>query len=333
MHEDQRPGTRSFLRIACVFAVLVFTGAAIVQEQSPAAGNPVASRAREEAAKVKYMRVREVFSFAGIMPGARVADIGAGEGWLTVQLARAVGPNGRVYAVDINQRALQVLRERVREEGFNNVEVIEGAIDNPRLPRETLDAALTFVAYHEMSAFDVMLRHIHESLKPTGRLVLVEPASRFVAPDREAQRRADMLSAELAEDDLRKAGFHIAELRDPFVTGYGSRSLLWLIVAHRAPGILLSRGRAGGRGPLPADGREVLPLSAKDGDITRADIRVSADEVQKRVSRERATIIDLRTEAEYRSGHIRGAILLTDKITAKWSEIASRQMPIFLYCD
>lgn len=319
--------------VATAFAALVFAEAAIAQGRNQAAADLAASRAREEAVREKWLRVSEVFSLAGIYRGAKVADIGAGGGFLTARLARAVGPGGRVYAVDIAPRALQVLHERAREEKLDNVEVVEGAIDDPRLPRESLDAAIILSAYHEMSAHDAMLRHIRESLKPTGRLVLVEPTSRLVAPDREAQRAADKLSAHFAEDDLRKAGFHIAELRDPFVTELSGRSLWWLIVAHGAPGVLLSPARAAGRGPLPADGREVVTPPGKDDDITRADLRMSADEVQKRVSRGGATIVDLRLDAAYRSGHIRGAIsVLPYEFDAKLSEIASRQGPVFLYC-
>jgi precorrin-6B methylase 2 len=319
---------RILLNIAGLI-LLILTS--IAQERSHATGDAASSRARTEAAQAKYLRISEVFSLAGIIPGAKVADIGAGEGWLAVRLARAVGPSGRIYAVDVAPRALQVLRERVREEGLNNVEVVEGAMDDPRLARDSLDAVITLRAYHEMSAYDAILRHIRESLKPTGRLVLVEPTSRLVAPEREAQRRADMLSAQLAEDDLRKAGFHIAELRDPFIADYSGRSLMWLIVAHSAPGVLLSPVQATGRGPLPGDGRTVVTPPGMD-DIMRADLRMLADEVQKRVSKGHAMIIDLRTDAEYQSGHIPGAILLKGEIDAKLREIASRQRPVFLYC-
>jgi predicted methyltransferase len=331
MHEDQKPRSRSSLRIACAFAAFMFAGTTIIQGQSQAAGNVAASRNREEAARAKYLRISEVFSFAGLFPGAKVADIGAGEGWLTVRLARAVGPSGRVYAVDIDQRALKVLRERLREEKFNNIEVVEGAVDDPRLPRESLDAVITMLAYHEMSAYDAMLQHICESLKPTGRLVLVEPTSRLVSPDRELQRKGDVLSAQLAENDLRKAGFQIADLRDPFISDFSGRSLLWLVVAHRAPGVLLSRAHAAGYGPLPADGRDVITPPGRS-DIMRADLRISADEVQKRVASGRAVIIDLRSDAEYQSGHIPGAIMLTGDIESKLSRIASRKRPVFLYC-
>jgi len=314
---------------------------AIVPGRSQEAGDLGAARAPDKAVREKPLQVSELFLLAGITSGATVADIGAGNGWLTVLLARAVGPGGRVYAEDIDPSALQAIRKRARAAGLDNVEVVEGAIDDPRLPRESLNAAIIISSYHEMSAHDAMLRHIRESLKPSGRLVLVEPTSRLVAPDREAQWKSDVLSAQLAEDDLRKAGFHIAELRDPFTVALSGRSLRWLIVAHRAPGVLLSLTRPAGRGPLPADGREVvtpvvppfIPSSEKNDDIMRADLRMSADEVQKRLSRGNTTIIDLRSYAEYKIGHIWGAIrVLPGEIEAKASEIASRQGPVFLYC-
>jgi hypothetical protein len=238
--------------------------------------------------------------------------------------------------------ALQAIRKRVREEGLDNVEVVEGAIDDPRLPRESLDAAIIISAYHEISTHDAMLRHIRESLKPTGRLVLVEPTSRLAAANREAQRKADVLSAQLAEDDLRKAGFHIAELRDPFTVELSGSSLRWLIVAHRAPGILVSLAHPIRQGPLSADGREVVtpivapfvPPPDEAEDIMKADLRISADEVQKHASNECSTIIDVRSYSEYTSGHIRGAIhILPGDIDGRLREIASHQESVFIYCN
>jgi precorrin-6B methylase 2 len=330
---------RILLSIAGCLLLLL---SAITQGQSQTTGDLTASRARKEAVREKPLRIIELFSLAGITPGATVADIGAGKGWLTVELARAVGPGGRVYAEDIDPNVLQAIRKTAAEEGLDNIEVVKGAIDNPRLPRDSLDAAIIISAYHEMSAPDAMLRHIRESLKPTGRLVLVEPTSRLVAPNREAQRAADVLSAQIVEDDLRKAGFHIAELRDPFTVELSGRSLRWLIVAHCAPGILLSLTRPSGHGPLPADGREVItpvvtpfvPSPEKTEEIMRADLRISADEVQKRVSNGSAVIIDVRSYTEYTSGHIRGAIhVLPEDIDAKSYEIKSHQEPIFIYCS
>ena len=301
------------------------------QRERPA--DPGASRSREEAARERWQRVAEVFSLAGVRPGARVADIGAGGGFLTVRLARAVGPAGRVYAVDIVPRALQALRDRVREEGLGNVEVVEGTVDDPRLPSGALDAAVMLYAYHEMTANEAMLRHVREALKPDGRLVLVEPTSRLVAPDRPAQREADVLSAELAERDLRAAGFHVAELRDPFATDLGGRSLQWLIVAHRAPGVLLVPLSAARRTYVGGDGRAVIAPPGRNDDITRADLRVSVDVARARAGSGRVTFVDLRSDAEYVAGHVRGAVsMLSWEMDARMKEVAARGGAVFIYC-
>jgi precorrin-6B methylase 2 len=331
---DERQRRRSLRGSICLGLVVLFAAGAAAPGRSQAARDVVASRSREEAVREKWQRVSDLFSLAGLAPGAKVADVGAGGGFLTVRLARAVGPSGRVYAVDIVPRALQALRERVREEGLDNVDVVEGAADDPRLPPDSLDAVIILYAYHEMSAHQAMLGHIRESLKPTGRLILVEPTSRLVAPDRAAQQSADVLSAQLAEDDLRAAGFHVAELRDPFVTELSGRSLQWLIVAHRAPGVLLSRSLRAGGGAASPDGREVVAPPGKDDDITRADLRMAVDEVRKRADTRGASIVDLRSDAEYRRGHIRGAIsVVAGEVDAKLSEIASRHGPVFIYCS
>jgi FkbM family methyltransferase len=333
MHADTHRRRGSILGFTCVLAVLLLMLVGVVMAQRQAARDLTASRNREEAVRENWQRLNDVFPLAGIAPGAKVADVGAGSGFLTVRLARAVGPNGRVYAVDIVPRVLEGLRERVREEGLHNVEVVEGAIDDSGLPRDALDSVIIIYAYHEMSEHEAMLRHVRESLKPTRRLVLIEPTSRLVAPDRRAQRDADVLSAELAENDLRAAGFHVAELRDPFATELSGRSLQWLILAHRAPGVLLSRTRPQAHRAGTADGRVVVAPPGADDNITRADLRLSAADVRKRVEAGSATIVDLRSDAEYRAGHIRRAIsVLPGEVGAKLSAIASRHEPVFLYC-
>jgi protein-L-isoaspartate O-methyltransferase len=87
-------------------------------------------------------RLTDVFKALDVKPGAVVADIGAGSGFYTVRLAKAVGDAGRVYAVDISESSLTSLRRRVERDGLKNVEVVKGNTDNPNLPAGSLDAAL-----------------------------------------------------------------------------------------------------------------------------------------------------------------------------------------------
>ncbi len=319
--------------IACVLVALTVPApVAIAQQGTAPSRDAVASRAREEAVRERAEKIPEMLALAGIGPGSQVADVGAGTGFLTVRLARLVGPTGRVYAEDIEPRALTVLRERVREEKLDNVEIIQGTADDPKLPRDALDAIVILKAYHEMTAPSSMLARIRDAMKPAGRLVMVEPTTRASGLNRTAQWNDDVLLAQLAEEDLRAAGFQVAELRDPFVTQLAGRTLLWLIVAHRAPAVLLAplRTREGRRTP---DGREVVPPAGGRDDITRPDLRITVEDARKHVDAGTALVVDLRSDAEYREGHLPGAVsILFDEFDARAAELMASGKPVILYC-
>ncbi|MBI3758382.1 MAG: class I SAM-dependent methyltransferase, partial [Deltaproteobacteria bacterium] len=104
-------------------------------------------------------------------PGNRIADVGAGHGAYTFPIAKIVGPSGRVFAVDIDEKnAIRQLREKVQKDKVDNVEVILSKPDDPLLPAGVLDAVLIVNAYHEMDPYEAMLGHVREALKPGGRL-------------------------------------------------------------------------------------------------------------------------------------------------------------------
>jgi len=109
-----------------------------------------------------------------VQRGSVVADVGAGSGYYATRLARLVGPEGRVYASDIQQAMLDIIRGRIERERIPNIELVLGTPTDPRLPRAAVDLAIMVDVYHEFSAPQVMLRRIRESLKPGGRLVLLE---------------------------------------------------------------------------------------------------------------------------------------------------------------
>jgi ubiquinone/menaquinone biosynthesis C-methylase UbiE len=106
--------------------------------------------------------------------GSTVADVGAGSGYMTVRMAKRVGPNGKVYANDIQPQMLSMLRQRLDREKISNVELVLGTFDDPKLPASAVDLILMVDVYHEFSEPQVMLRRMRESLKPGGRLVLLE---------------------------------------------------------------------------------------------------------------------------------------------------------------
>ncbi len=125
------------------------------------------SREREEEPQ-KMLRSLEV------KPGQQVCDFGCGNGYHTLQLASKVGPRGTVYAVDIQQEMLDLLQARAEPRGFTNIQPVLATSTDPKLPQGKLDLLLMVDVYHELFEPEVILRAIHASLNPTGRLVLVE---------------------------------------------------------------------------------------------------------------------------------------------------------------
>jgi SAM-dependent methyltransferase len=106
--------------------------------------------------------------------GTTVADIGAGSGYFTVRLARAVGDKGTVYASDLQPGMLELLKKTVANARLKNVMPVLAAPDDPKLPAGSLDLALMVDVYHELSQPQTVLQRIREALKPDGRLVLIE---------------------------------------------------------------------------------------------------------------------------------------------------------------
>jgi SAM-dependent methyltransferase len=97
-----------------------------------------------------YQQPEAVIDALGLEPGAHVAEIGAGDGYWIPWLARAVGPEGRVYAVEVEPEKIEVLEGLVAEEGFDNVDVILGEYEDPLLPDGSIDLAITSLTYHHI---------------------------------------------------------------------------------------------------------------------------------------------------------------------------------------
>jgi ubiquinone/menaquinone biosynthesis C-methylase UbiE len=109
-----------------------------------------------------------------VEPGQTVCDFGCGNGFYTLKLAEAVGPRGKVYAVDIQPQMLRLLAKRAKEAGLKNIVPVLGTEADPRLPAGQFDLVLLVDVYHEFSQPEPMLRAIRESLKPKGRVALAE---------------------------------------------------------------------------------------------------------------------------------------------------------------
>jgi tRNA A58 N-methylase Trm61 len=110
----------------------------------------------------------------GIRPGMVVADVGAGTGYMSLRMAKRVRPDGKVYANDLQPEMLRRLRANAAKAGFSNIETVQGEEADPKLPRGQMDLVLLVDVYHEFSKPREMIDKIRESLKPDGRLVLLE---------------------------------------------------------------------------------------------------------------------------------------------------------------
>ncbi|HEV8131327.1 MAG TPA: class I SAM-dependent methyltransferase [Acidobacteriota bacterium] len=163
-------------------------------------------------------RVSDVFRHLGLMEKGRIADVGAGEGFFTVRLARAVGPDGRIWAVDISPRVIQSLQKRIESTVLKNVIVVLGEPADPKLASGTLDAVLIVNSYHEMPHYSEMLDRLFRAIRPGGRIVISEPfnpKSRSLARDKQIENHE--IAPELVEEELRKAGFEILFRDDAFI--------------------------------------------------------------------------------------------------------------------
>ncbi len=116
-----------------------------------------------------------------LKPGQVVCDMGCGNGFYTLQLAKLVGDQGRVLAVDIQSEMLHLLSERAKEANIANIELIQGTQVDPKLPAGGVDLILLVDVYHEFSHPDQMLTAMRTALKPKGRIALAE----FRLEDRE----------------------------------------------------------------------------------------------------------------------------------------------------
>jgi len=121
-----------------------------------------------------WQKPDQIMDALGIADGSRVADIGAGAGWFTMRLARRVGPNGVVYSTDVQQEMLDVVRRRVAREGLRNVRPTRGGDASLGLPLVgELDAVLVVDTYPEVKDRVAFLRNLATTLKPDGRIGIV----------------------------------------------------------------------------------------------------------------------------------------------------------------
>lgn len=161
------------------------------EERFPKPQRPIASVVGDsfstEAARDRLGEFDRVVELAGVKPGMWVADVGAGEGYYSVRLSPVVGRRGRVLAEDIMPQVRDRLAERVQRENLENVAVLLGEADDPKLPPQSLDRVFLVHMYHEVASPYAFLWHVRAALKPGGQIIVVDadrPPQRHGIPPR-----------------------------------------------------------------------------------------------------------------------------------------------------
>ena len=151
-----------------------------------------------------WQKPDQIMDALAIADGSAVADIGAGAGWFTIRMARRVGPNGMVYAQDVQRQMLEAIRRRVAREGLRNVETRLGVGSLPNLPERSLDAVLVVDVYPEVEVEDrvTFLSNLTAALKPGGRLGIVNYKPGQGGPGPAPQEGVRVASSRVERDAL-----------------------------------------------------------------------------------------------------------------------------------
>jgi ubiquinone/menaquinone biosynthesis C-methylase UbiE len=191
---------RTAIAVSLVFGAVISVPALPAHPALPAAPVQAKPRGRlfppldlgllEGADRDQWQKPEEIMDALKIADGSVVADLGAGGGWFTVRLARRVGSNGFVYAEDIQPLMIEAIKRKVQRENLTNVKTVLGTPRDSRLPHG-LDAVLIVGAYHEMEDPVTLLKNAADSLKPQGRIGVVDFSPGAGGPGPEPDQRVD----------------------------------------------------------------------------------------------------------------------------------------------
>ncbi len=165
---------RSIKTVAIALIATLMPGVAL----TPAAAQLMQLPAEKYIAKMndpeRRLKINEVIVKLGLKPGDIVADIGSGSGSFSIPFAKAVAPNGIVYAVDIDQKMLDYVSKRAKEAGVTNLRTVVGGYDDPKLPVKDVDVAFFHRVLHMIEHREIYLDATAKYLKPDGRIVIID---------------------------------------------------------------------------------------------------------------------------------------------------------------
>lgn len=197
---------RSRLFVTLVSAVLLILAALVL--------GPALTRFDYTAigTRASWQLPEQVVQMLALEPGAVVADIGAGDGYFTFRLARAVSGSGRVFAVDIDAEIVSSLRSAAEQQGAANVEAVLARVDDPLLPDGSVDLAFVCNVYHHIEARQDYFRALRRDLAPGGRVAIVEMTDRV--PLRWLGPHGHWTSVDTLRREMEEAGYRLVVLDD-----------------------------------------------------------------------------------------------------------------------
>ena len=198
------------LAATALFAASLVPAQVAHQHHPPESANEYI-RALEDPGREEWQRPEEVVEKLGLKPGESVADIGSGSGYFTARLACAVGPAGKVYAVDIDRKMLEYIERRAKEEQLQNIQTVLADPHDPKLPPGSVDLIFICDTLHHIADRRDYYPLLARGLKPGGRLVNID----FHKQPLPIGPPVEMKIAKQAMiDEVKPSGFHLLEEYD-----------------------------------------------------------------------------------------------------------------------
>lgn len=210
-------GGRAGFRTLAVWSLLLplILGSSCVssmhQYQGHTVFNPLYLPYLESTSRDRWQMPEEILDTLGVSAGDHVADIGAGGGYFTERFSRRVGPDGRIYATDVQEVMVRKLQKRVTRRGLGNVTVVHAGFDDPGLPPASCDLIFLSSVYKEIDARVEYATRMRAALKPGGRVAILEYRPDASAPGPPRKRRLD---ASVVVAEMAAAGFALEQRHD-----------------------------------------------------------------------------------------------------------------------
>ena len=156
----------------------------------------------EDENRAKNLQIDRVMDILKIKEGKTVADIGAGSGWFSTRAAKKVGAGGKVFAVEINQEYIKYINDRAKKENLPNIQTVLGTEDDPKLPADSINAALILKTYHEIGQPVKVLEKLRKALKKDALVGVI---------DRNGKGDDHGIDKQVVVNEMKRAGFVLVE--------------------------------------------------------------------------------------------------------------------------